>query len=318
MVDYMNVRVVDNANVDTSFLSLVAPASWCSSRASDPSSSSVAGNTRELRYGSASCWYFILDGTAVDVCVVTYRNTADRIQPALSVQDKLWVRDNTHDNIGFGAACNEVAAKGLQPVILFVNPDGDPQPGCFDRLQDTFDDARVVAVSARQVTSTALGQLDRQTWLSGACFAVRRSAFEHVGGFDSGLFMYWEDVDLSWRLSGVGRLAYRHDAVFRHDVGGSRGHLAQFYLVRNRVVMERRWGTPWIEPYPLRRSFGVAAGALRRGRMRSTAMVIGGTVAGHLVRASYADDREGRRIASRRASVLPVPILRLGSSPDRA
>lgn len=43
-------------------------------------------------------------------------------------------------------------------------------------------------------------------WLSGSCFVVRRSAFERIGGFDEGYFMYFEDVDLGYRL---GKAGYR-------------------------------------------------------------------------------------------------------------
>jgi N-acetylglucosaminyl-diphospho-decaprenol L-rhamnosyltransferase len=44
-------------------------------------------------------------------------------------------------------------------------------------------------------------------WLSGACVLVRRSAFTELGGFDDGFFMYFEDVDLGYRL---GKLGYRN------------------------------------------------------------------------------------------------------------
>ena len=43
-------------------------------------------------------------------------------------------------------------------------------------------------------------------WLSGSCMVVRRDAFESIGGFDEGFFMFMEDVDLGRRL---GRAGYR-------------------------------------------------------------------------------------------------------------
>ena len=52
-------------------------------------------------------------------------------------------------------------------------------------------------------------------WVSGACFLVRRSAFEQVGGFDEAYFMYAEDVDLCWRL---GRLGWQVGYVTRAEV----------------------------------------------------------------------------------------------------
>jgi len=41
-------------------------------------------------------------------------------------------------------------------------------------------------------------------WLSGACLVLRRDAFEQVGGFDEGYFMFFEDLDLGDRLNQAG------------------------------------------------------------------------------------------------------------------
>ena len=59
-------------------------------------------------------------------------------------------------------------------------------------------------------------------WLSGSCLLVRRSAFEAVGGFDEGFFMFMEDVDLGRRLGRAGFASrWEPDAVITHLGGHS-------------------------------------------------------------------------------------------------
>ena len=58
-------------------------------------------------------------------------------------------------------------------------------------------------------------------WLSGACLLVRRHLFESLGGFDEGYFMYFEDVDLGWR---IGRAGYRNVLETRAEVTHSGAH----------------------------------------------------------------------------------------------
>lgn len=59
-------------------------------------------------------------------------------------------------------------------------------------------------------------------WLSGSCLLVRRTAFDGIGGFDEGFFMYFEDVDLGYRLSRAGwRNRFTPTAEVTHTGGHS-------------------------------------------------------------------------------------------------
>ena len=178
----------------------------------------------------------------MDVCVVTYRNDADRIRRRLRPTDHLLLWDNTTKNAGFAAGANAAARRGQHPLIAFVNPDGDPAPDCFAALEAALDDPSVVAVEASQGEEwdrPALNARGDMEWISGACMVVRREAFERVGGFDERLFMYCEDVDLSYKLSRHGCLRHCATARFHHP-GKSRPMRALHRNYRNWLVIQRR------------------------------------------------------------------------------
>ncbi|HUH94225.1 MAG TPA: glycosyltransferase family 2 protein [Casimicrobiaceae bacterium] len=123
--------------------------------------------------------------------------------------------ERSEDNIGFGRGHNANARRGKAPYFLVLNQDCVLEPGALRILLETAtnDDARVAAWEPRQIPYEHPKAYDPVTldapWVSGAAALFRRSAFDAVGGFEPRIFMYGEDVDLSWRLRAKGfRLRY--------------------------------------------------------------------------------------------------------------
>jgi N-acetylglucosaminyl-diphospho-decaprenol L-rhamnosyltransferase len=59
-------------------------------------------------------------------------------------------------------------------------------------------------------------------WLSGSCLVAKKEALAEVGGFDTGYFMFLEDVDLCFRLKRTGwRSLYVPGARIEHSGGHS-------------------------------------------------------------------------------------------------
>jgi GT2 family glycosyltransferase len=73
-----------------------------------------------------------------------------------------------------------------------------------------------------QGVSGALRASGPVDWVSGACMLVRREAFDEIGGFDEGYWMYWEDADLCRRLKVRGwSTMLCTDAEARHSTSSS-------------------------------------------------------------------------------------------------
>ena len=73
-------------------------------------------------------------------------------------------------------------------------------------------------------------------WVSGCAFAIRRSDFDAVGGFDSGYHLFVEDVDLCDRLRRQGRrIRFVPSALVEHVVGAS----TRRHPLRSRVTHAR-------------------------------------------------------------------------------
>jgi GT2 family glycosyltransferase len=115
-----------------------------------------------------------------------------------------------------------------------VNPDGTLQPSIYPNPGPLADLLRWTTLGR---AANALPPLrrkyllkhphDRETaagWLVGAALAIRKTAFDAVGGFDTSFFMYSEEVDLAYRLQQAGwAVRFTPVAVVTHEGGASTG-----------------------------------------------------------------------------------------------
>ncbi|MBD8658997.1 glycosyltransferase family 2 protein [Frigoribacterium sp. CFBP 8754] len=107
-------------------------------------------------------------------------------------------------------------------------------------------------------------------WLSGACLLVRRSAFDALGGFDDSFFMYFEDVDLGYRLGRAGWTnVYEPSARVMHvGAHSTQNSSRQMRLVHHRSAyrfLAAKYHGWYL--WPLRAALRVALSV--RGRARS-------------------------------------------------
>lgn len=76
--------------------------------------------------------------------------------------------------------------------------------------------------------------------LCGGALLITKKAWDMVGGFNSHMFMYYEDVDISVRLRDFGfKLYYCGNSTVYHDHMGSTGVMSSFE--RNRMSMRNRY-----------------------------------------------------------------------------
>jgi GT2 family glycosyltransferase len=148
------------------------------------------------------------------------------------------------DNVGFARACNQGIRMGEGAYCLLLNPDavidgaslqglvasmeGHSEPGLVaprlvypdGSLQLSvrrFPTLRAIGLRILRLDGLFPGPVDRYLmrdwdheegrdvdWVIGACMLLRRKAVEEVGLLDEGFFMYYEDIDLCYRMGQQG------------------------------------------------------------------------------------------------------------------
>jgi N-acetylglucosaminyl-diphospho-decaprenol L-rhamnosyltransferase len=180
---------------------------------------------------------------SVEVVLADNGSEDGSVQAAAAARPQVRVLP-TGGNLGYGRAANLGVRETTTEFVVVANPDIVWEPGSLDELLAAtrrwpraasfgpliHTPEGAIYPSARSLPSlgrgvghalfgwwwpsnpwTAAYRVEREAprertagWLSGSCLLLRRDAFDEVGGFDPGYFMYFEDLDLGDRFGQAG------------------------------------------------------------------------------------------------------------------
>ena len=196
------------------------------------------------------------------IVVVDNASTDPKVLPELTALGQIEVIYNL-TNQGYGAAINRACQDLAQDDLLIcLNPDAFPEPGCLAALETAADeypevgsfatlmlnadnphiidgagDLQSISGHARRrghgKLRSTLQLADGKVFAAcgGACL-YRVSAFRHVGGFDESYFMYSEDSDLGFRLQMAGfSCRFVSTAVVHHQGSATTGGYGSDFCV---------------------------------------------------------------------------------------
>src|SRR5450830_419774 len=231
----------------------------------------VVSSIEKYHHGLVSS-VVIVDNASTD-------DSLGRVETLQDLPFKLLVIRNS-ENYGFGKACNLGAQQAKSEYLLFLNPDAalyaDTLPKALAFMQDPanskvgicgvqlLDEAGHVSRSCARFPSAvgfvahavglnrffpSLGhfmaewdhaQTRQVDQVIGAFFLVRRNLFEALHGFDERFFVYFEEVDFSYRARQAGwRSVYLAEAQAFHAGGGTSNQVKArrlFYSLRSRLL----------------------------------------------------------------------------------
>ena len=163
----------------------------------------------------------------------------------------------TPRNLMFAGACNVGAAATRGDVIVFLNNDTETQSGWLEAMLEPLGGDTGIAITGSRLlyrdgtvqhAGVAFSQRDgipRHVYrgfpsdhpavtrdrdfmaVTGACLAIRRPAFDAVGGFDEGFVNAYEDIDLCLKVRAAGhRIRYcAASIVYHHESVSRRGEI---------------------------------------------------------------------------------------------
>ena len=181
------------------------------------------------------------------------------------------------ENFGYAGGNNRAAEIADGDILLFLNNDAEVTPKWLQPISKAFQNKEVAVIQPKilsvqeknkfeyagaaggfidwlgypfcrgrifDTVEIDEGQYDDRTtifWASGAAFAIRKSVFHQLSGFDTDFEFHMEEIDLCWRLLKSGyKIIYEPESVIYHLGGGSLSEDSPrkvFYNYRNSLLM---------------------------------------------------------------------------------
>ena len=219
----------------------------------------------------------VLHSQSADIYLADNASSDDSVEFVATVYPQIKIIQNS-GNLGYASGYNqalkhvnadllvllnsdvEVTANWLEPVISLFEKEPQTaiaQPklldfknkeyfeyagaagGFIDRYGFPFCRGRIF--DSLEKDSGQYDDVETIFWASGACFFIRESVFDSLGGFDDRFFAHQEEIDLCWRAFNAGFVSrYVSESVVYH-VGGAtlkEGSPKKTYLnFRNSLLM---------------------------------------------------------------------------------
>ncbi len=201
----------------------------------------------------------------LEIVVVENGSGDDSLEKLKVLGDDI-VLVESKQNLGFTGGCNLGVSKSHGEYIAFLNNDAKPDPDWISSAIATFATGADIGAVASKVLDWEgdrvdyvdgsitwygmgykphAGEKDRGSWDeekdvlfgTGAAMFIRADVFDELGGFDDNFFMFYDDVDLGWRLNLLGyRFRFQPKSLAYHKHHASMNKFGNF---RETYLLER-------------------------------------------------------------------------------
>lgn len=187
------------------------------------------------------------------------------------------------ENLGFSTGCNvgiKFALERMADYVMLLNNDTEVEKDCLGKLITVGESEKPIGI----LSPVIFNGVNRQVWFSGGklhwltmkavhsqqiktedfyvsdfitgcAMLIKRQVLKEIGLFDEDYFLYWEDVDLSWRAKKAGfkNVVVTASWVYHLEESEKNKNEKVYWLVISGLIFFKKnapflW-KPWVKTY---------------------------------------------------------------------